>query len=1557
MSCTCPNSHGKSFTFRLFESLIELEQQHEGVLKGIKRKGVDEVGIHVACWQSHAKQRRILVKLPAAFTPTRLVPNLGLKKKSIFGVGGLLLLALGLTGGVAYWQALHLAEQHAMNEALDEVNHLADQFEATLSESRHSLMIVRDTPPVQAIIRTRDAGGIDPLTGDKLEFWEHRLKTIFASVMAQLPQIQQIRYLDEAGDELVRVNSAKTGLRSASARELQKKANRDYFTEGMKLDAGEVFISAITLNREFGEIQVPHTPVLRMATPYFDEGGVRRGVLVINILTKALFARLKDKRNEVMYYVTNEYGYYVHHPDVSKSFGFEFGLNYTLEDEYPLLAATIQNENEGVGHYADVGKVEAFKKLFIDVKDTNRYLSLIAVIPDSVVFAGVQDAIAPMLLSMLTIIILSLIFIIGLVNKSVITPVLNLATAAHEMAQGDLTVRVPEQNVGGEFRELYQVFNRLAEHQQQATIQLNLNNNYLNSIVSSVVDGLITIDRQGTVQRFNPAAVRIFGYLPDEVIGNNVKMLMPEPYQSGHDGYLSHFHKTGEKKVIGIGRVVEGQRKDGSIFPLDLAVSKIGDGTTGYIGIIRDITEAHQIQIEIQDRAKRLRAQQDTYALLSKYISSSRLDIQNAFQMITEDGTQTLGLARASIWLFGDQDNVLRCKWTHDVDNTSNMQNRILTRDDFPIYFQALECNDAINADDACLDPRTAEFKDVYLKPQGISAMLDVPILHAGKVEGVLCLEHKGDTRHWHPDEIVFARTLSSSVTLLLEINRRLQAEQLLQHNNIELDKANQMKSDFLANMSHELRTPLNAIIGFSEVMKDGLAGEMNNEQLEYTGDIYTSGQHLLSLINDILDLSKVEAGKMELRLEDASLNELVQSGISIVREQASNHDINLKLDMSSAPEVVHVDIRKVKQILFNLLSNAVKFSSPNSNVTITVKQSIKAEAEVASESENWLQISVADQGIGIGDSDIPRLFKSFQQLENPMTKSHQGTGLGLVLVKQLAKLHGGGISVRSTLGEGSCFTLWLPIKAATKTDKKNVVAGVSGLSRVHPDALLGPKILVIEDDSTAASLLLLQLEQEGYRCDWVSSAEKALNWLESELPDMITLDIMLPGMDGWQFLEHIKQNKRLNDIPVVIISMLDDEGRAFSLGASRMLNKPVKKKELLHGIASLGLNESGKNLTALVVDDDAKVLKLLERHLHAEGFIVLKAQGGQQGIDMAREYIPDLMLLDLMMPKVSGFDVVDAMKALPSTLNIPIIILTAKDITAEDRQQLNGDIIRIMQKREMNHVHFFNEFRRVAEQLVMKKSPLPEGKAYVLVADDNLQTARLLQAMLQTQGYEVACVGNGRNTLEMMASRIPDLVVLDMMMPELDGLGFLEEKEKIDTLRDVPVLVVSCNEEAEKKGKVLGAHVFLSKPFDRDNLLSTAWNMIRDKKHHPTVLVIDDDVKAIKLVSTHLEKEGFSILTARGGSEGLEIASRDKPDLILLDMMMPDMSGFEVIDHLGKDEATQNIPVVVLSSKRISERERVSLMQTVKGIFNKSEFKPHDFIAEARRLISKGGT
>jgi PAS domain S-box-containing protein len=518
---------------------------------------------------------------------------------------------------------------------------------------------------------------------------------------------------------------------------------------------------------------------------------------------------------------------------------------------------------------------------------------------------------------------------------------------------------------------------------------------------------------------------------------------------------------------------------------------------------------------------------------------------------------------------------------------------------------------------------------------------------------------------------------------------------------NLQLVESSQMKSEFLANMSHELRTPLNAIIGFSEVLKDGLIGELSPQQKEYVNDIFTSGGHLLSLINDILDLSKVEAGKMELELEPLQAAMLVQAGLQVVREKAMAHHVRLTSKVADDLGEVWLDQRKIKQILYNLLSNAVKFTPEGGEVHVAARR-VGREAVPNGDFAHYLELAVHDTGIGISAEDQARLFQPFTQIDSTLARQHEGTGLGLTMVKRLTELHGGVVALQSMPGKGSTFTVWLPWRteggkpagANTVQTPANAQEGAAASALAAGSGQ--PLALVIEDNDQAAELLRLQLESTGFRVVRAATAESALELAIQECPDLITLDIMLPGMDGWEFLERFKQHPQFAAVPVVIVSIVADRIRGLSLGASHVLQKPVGREELARALAAVGFPAAaGKQRTVLVVDDDPKSVQLLGVHLDAACYHVLSAFGGQEGIDVARDRHPDLIVLDLMMPEVNGFDVVEALKRDTATASIPIIVVTAKPITAEDRARINNDVLKVIEKSEFNHGRFIGEVRR----------------------------------------------------------------------------------------------------------------------------------------------------------------------------------------------------------------------------------------------------------------------
>jgi signal transduction histidine kinase len=552
---------------------------------------------------------------------------------------------------------------------------------------------------------------------------------------------------------------------------------------------------------------------------------------------------------------------------------------------------------------------------------------------------------------------------------------------------------------------------------------------------------------------------------------------------------------------------------------------------------------------------------------------------------------------------------------------------------------------------------------------------------------------------------------LKSKVDVFFELARQRreisQALVLAQVARSAAESANRSKNEFLANMSHELRTPLNAIIGFSEVLKDGLMGEMTDQQRGFIGDIFNSGNHLLSLINDILDLSKVEAGTMMLDLSSVQVSSLFENSLSIIREKAATRHIRLGMDAAEALGSFQADARKVKQITYNLLSNAVKFTIEGGEVILRARR--VARAEVGQLSGSWagrtfpladnefaefLEISVTDSGIGISPEGLEQLFKPFSQIDSGLARQFDGTGLGLVMVKLLAELHGGAVAVESEAGKGSCFTVWLPLRAP----EEGVLTSVKGPATPFVEAPAGSRTaLVVEDDFKSADLIRVQLEAEGFKVLHAASAEAALALAVQQPLSLITLDIMLPNMDGWEFLGRLRQMPALTRIPVVVISIVADRKKGFALGAAAVMQKPLSRQELYESLVQLGMipRSEGQTLKVLVVDDEPKAVELIAVYLLGLASSVLRAYGGREAIDTARQELPDLIVLDLMMPEVNGFDVVEALKKHPDTARIPILVVTARQTTAEDRAKLYGYVTAIMEKGEFDRARFTAEVRR----------------------------------------------------------------------------------------------------------------------------------------------------------------------------------------------------------------------------------------------------------------------
>jgi PAS domain S-box-containing protein len=573
----------------------------------------------------------------------------------------------------------------------------------------------------------------------------------------------------------------------------------------------------------------------------------------------------------------------------------------------------------------------------------------------------------------------------------------------------------------------------------------------------------------------------------------------------------------------------------------------------------------------------------------------------------------------------------------------------------------------------------------------GMPTRMMAAALESGKFDGLVVRRRKDGTRFTARVVLTPRRNSHGSPIGFLLISKDISDEtrinkELVRANSDLLD-ANRHKTTFLANMSHELRTPLNAILGFSELLIDATGDRFPiATRTRFLEQIYTSGKHLLALINDILDLSKVEAGQMELRLQMVSVAGIVSQVCSTVEPLAAQKQITIECDAAHAGEVM-ADEGKLKQMVLNLVSNAIKFTPEGGKVTVT-----------AARVGDRLEITVADNGIGIAEQDLPRMFKEFQQLDSGVDRLQQGTGLGLALTRSFAVLHGGDVRVESTRGKGSRFTIDIPIENRS-------AKGVPTLSITPVANQVGdvnrPLVLIVEDDPASAELLARQIERAGFRTEIARTGAEALAIAQARKPVAITLDIMLPDMDGWEILKRLKSDTVTTHIPAIVVSVVDNPELGAALGALDYFVKPLEAKELIKRLSKINLKRlgGGRRTCVLVVDDEPANRDWAKLVLEPAGFDVTVATGGREGMELARSQKPDVVVLDLMMPEVDGFQVVHALSDDDETRAIPIAVLTAKHLTNADISELDGRVSTILMRGSTGAVDLIGHLQVILNQ------------------------------------------------------------------------------------------------------------------------------------------------------------------------------------------------------------------------------------------------------------------
>ena len=519
------------------------------------------------------------------------------------------------------------------------------------------------------------------------------------------------------------------------------------------------------------------------------------------------------------------------------------------------------------------------------------------------------------------------------------------------------------------------------------------------------------------------------------------------------------------------------------------------------------------------------------------------------------------------------------------------------------------------------------------------------------------------ETRHV---KLPSAGTNLARVTIL-DLRDRMRIDEMrhraleLELQNRRIQEANRLKSEFLANMSHELRTPLNAIIGFAELLHDGQVDPASPQHEEFLGDILASGRHLLQLINDVLDLAKVEAGKLDFRPEPADLARLVSEVAAITRTIAANKRITVTTDIASLSGIV-IDPNRFKQVVYNYLSNALKFTPEGGRVAVRIMP----------ENDASFRVEVEDTGVGIAPADLGRLFIEFQQLEAGAAKRHQGTGLGLALTRRLVEAQGGSVGVRSTPGKGSIFHAILPRQAR---------AEVQSISITGPQPRLGARsVLVVEDDSRDREAIVAALGAAGYAVETARTGTEALTRCRARTFDAFTLDLLLPDMSGLDLLAVLRAEGYARTAPVVVVSVVPDARQIAGFAVTDVLRKPLDRDALLRVLDRAGVRPD-KPGGILVVDDDPGALKLMDATLAQLGYSAITRSTGQAALSAAEQLGPRAVVLDLMMPEMDGIEFLDRFRRLPAHARTPVLIWTMKDLSESEHVKLQESAQAIVSK------------------------------------------------------------------------------------------------------------------------------------------------------------------------------------------------------------------------------------------------------------------------------------
>ena len=785
----------------------------------------------------------------------------------------------------------------------------------------------------------------------------------------------------------------------------------------------------------------------------------------------------------------------------------------------------------------------------------------------------------------------------------------------------------------------------------------------LRALFASMTDVIIIYDKEGRYVRIAPTNPSRLFRPPEDLIGKTISEALPrevhEPFLRAIQTALQSGETTKLEYPLEIGS---------QIYWFDASVSKLGEDQVFWVA--RDISDRRKFEETLRRQNEYLA----TSAEIGRLVTST-LELETLFTRTVNLICERFGYYHAAIFIIEETGfNAVLEAATGEAGKEMRRRRHSLAVGSRSIVGAVTSSGNPLVVNDTSVDPI---HRPNPLLPE-TRAEAAIPLRIGERIIGAIDIQST-QARAFVPADIAVLQTLADQIAIAIDNARSYQIAQQAIKEMSELDR---LKSEFLANMSHELRTPLNSIIGFSRVILKGIDGPVSDLQEQDLNAIYNSGQHLLRLINDILDLSKIEAGKMELTFEDVNIADMVGSVIPTVTGLIKGKPIQLERNIAANIPVIHADSTRLRQVLINLLSNAAKFTDEG---TIT----IQAGVETGPQNQPEIVIKVTDTGPGIALEDQKKLFQPFSQVDSSPTRKTGGSGLGLSICRRLVELHNGRIGVNSAAGKGSTFYFTLPIPK------------FKGTSQLSAGTTSGKVILAIDDDTQVITLYERYLHSQGYQLTGLADPAQAKERVRQLKPYAILLDILMPGRDGWAVLHDLKTDPETRDIPVIICSIKKEEEKGYNLGALAYLVKPILEDDLLHALHQLDREENIQNV--LVIDDNPADLRLISKILNERSsYHVILAEGGRQGWEALTSHVPHAVILDLFMPGVDGFTILEKMQASPALRDIPVVVVSGGDLTAKQKERLSGFGQKLLKKSALTE----NELLAALDKALKRLSP-----------------------------------------------------------------------------------------------------------------------------------------------------------------------------------------------------------------------------------------------------------